>query len=148
MSSDTIIAKLKDNRLDKMYLNRKAFVINQDSLGNFNQIKGRYMDASFDSLGISLIDIEGNGESIYFVTKEEDGSVVGMNRVWCSNMVMDFEANKLKDIHFLVRPDAKFIPPHEWMEPEMVLRGFNWREEERPLKEQFKERTGNDSQKL
>ena len=58
--------------------------------------------------------------------------MVGMNRVWCSNMVMDFEKNKLKNIHFLVKPDAKFIPPHELQEPDMQIRGFKWRDGERP----------------
>jgi lipopolysaccharide export system protein LptA len=134
MSSDTIIAFMAGNRLEKVKMNRKAFVVNKDSLENYNQIKGRNMDASFDSLGLQKIDISGNGESIYFVIKEKDGSTMGMNRVWCSNMVMDFEGNKLKDIHFLVRPDAKFIPPHELEGPESVLRGFIWREMERPEK--------------
>lgn len=137
MSSDTISAFMVGGKLDKISLVRQAFIINVDTLRNYNQIKGRNMDASFDTLGLSKVDISGNGESIYFVLSEEENSVVGMNRVWCSNMIMDFKHNKLRDIHFLVKPDAKFVPPHELAEPEKVLRGFSWRESEKPRKEYF-----------
>ena len=137
MSSDTITALMIGGKLDQISLVREAFIINQDTLLNYNQIKGRNMDATFDSLGLSKVDISGNGESIYFVLSEEESSVVGMNRVWCSNMIMDFSNNRLKEIHFLVKPDAKFIPPHELEEPEKVLRGFSWREEEKPTLSQF-----------
>ncbi len=137
MSSDTISAFMVGGKLDKISLVRQAFVINRDTIYNYNQIKGRNMDAHFDSLGLTTVDISGNGESIYFVLNEEENEVVGMNRVWCSNMIMDFARNKLQEIHFLVEPDAKFIPPHELAEPEKELRGFSWRIEEKPMKSSF-----------
>ena len=33
---------------------------------------------------------------------------------------------------FYVNPEATFIPPHELKEPDTRLKGFNWREDERP----------------
>ena len=137
MSSDTISAFMVGGKLEKITLVRNAFIINVDTLRNYNQIKGRKMDARFDSTGLKKVDISGNGESIYFVLEEGDESVIGMNRVWCSNMIMDFNSNKLTDIHFLVKPDAKFSPPHELKEPEKLLRGFSWRESEKPTKKIF-----------
>ena len=47
ISSDTIQFKLIDDKVDQMNLIRNSFIISQDTLGNFNQIKGRNMKADF-----------------------------------------------------------------------------------------------------
>jgi hypothetical protein len=47
MEADTLTAKLKNNRINTMLLRSRSFVISQDSLQYFNQIKGRSITASF-----------------------------------------------------------------------------------------------------
>lgn len=133
--ADTIWLRLKKQRIHRMYLRRNAFLISTDSLKNFNQVKGRNMLAYFDdSTRIERIDVKGNGESIYFAL-EGDTSVVGMNKVICSDMVVKFKNKKVKTINFQKRPDAVFIPPHEIQEPETRLKGFRWRLAEMPDKQ-------------
>jgi hypothetical protein len=34
-----------------------------------------------------------------------------------------------------VKPDAKFVPPHEITEEDTRLKGFEWRFKERPVRE-------------
>ena len=75
--------------------------------------------------------MKGNGESIYFAL-EGDTSLVGMNKVFCSDMTVRFVGKKVKTITFLKKPDAIFIPPHEILEPEKRLKGFRWRKAEEP----------------
>lgn len=135
MTADTISIQMANGQMDKVFMDRNAFIISEDTVGNFNQVKGRNVVASFDSSFVEQVVIDGNGESIYFALKEEDNSVIGMNRVVCSNMTLDFDNKELKLIHFYMEPDAKFIPPHELMEPEKRLRGFVWRIKEKPSKE-------------
>ncbi|RYF71451.1 MAG: hypothetical protein EOO39_13940, partial [Cytophagaceae bacterium] len=50
MEADTLTAKLKNNRINTMLLRGRSFVISQDSLQYFNQIKGRSITASFKNV--------------------------------------------------------------------------------------------------
>ena len=131
ITADSINVQLANNHIDKMNMRINSFIISQDSLLEFNQIKGKNMTAWFKDDLINKVYVDGNGQSIYFVL-EEDTSLVGMNKVLCSNMIIMFEENKVKDISFLNNPEAKFIPPHEIEEPEKKLKGFRWRIEDRP----------------
>lgn len=48
-----------------------SFVASQDSLRNFNQIKGRKMIAHFSGSLINFVTVNGNGESIYHALQEK-----------------------------------------------------------------------------
>ncbi len=65
---------------------------------------------------------------------DKDSTVIGMNKSLSSSLIIDFENNKVKMIHLYTNPDASFIPPHELKKPDKTLKGFIWREEEKPSK--------------
>jgi len=132
--ADVIDIQLTSGGIDKMNMTGKAFIIFQDSLKNFNQIKGREMVAQFESNKFDKLEVMGNGESIYFALNEEETDVVGMNKILCSEMLINFENNQVNDISFYTSPEAKFIPPHELDEPESRLKDFHWRIVEKPEK--------------
>lgn len=50
MEADSMTAKLKNNRINTMFLKSRAFVISQDTLRNFNQVKGRQITAFFRTI--------------------------------------------------------------------------------------------------
>lgn len=134
LTADSINIEIANNTIDKLHLNVNSFVISTDSLENFNQIKGRKMIAKFNQGQLKKVDVNGNGESIFFALDEDEIAVVGMNKILCSDMVINFKFNKADNASFYVKPDASFIPPHELVESEMTLSGFNWRNEEKPEK--------------
>ncbi|MFD2514512.1 OstA-like protein [Pontibacter locisalis] len=131
--SDTIRIHLRNKTIDKMYMFSNAFISSEDTLKNYNQVKGRDMVAYFKEGDIRKVDVQGNGESLYFAL-EGDSTLTGMNKSISSNMILRFEENKLQTISFLVQPDASFIPPHELKEGDRRLEGFNWLAELRPTK--------------
>lgn len=47
LEADSMTAKMKHNRIDRMFLRSRSFVIARDTLQNFNQIKGRQITAYF-----------------------------------------------------------------------------------------------------
>lgn len=49
LEADSIITKMKRNRIERMYLKTRSFVIARDTLQNFNQIKGRQITALFQT---------------------------------------------------------------------------------------------------
>ncbi len=133
MVADSIYMQMAFNKIDKLFMNVNSFIISQDTLKNHNQVKGRNMVAYFKDNRIQKVDVNGNGQSLYFAT-EGDTTLMGMNKVLCSNMVIKFKENKVYDILFLKKPDAIFIPPHELKDPDKKLKDFAWRYAERPEK--------------
>ncbi len=141
LTADSINVEIANNTIDKLNMNINSFVISQDSIKNFNQIKGRKMVAHFNKGELKNVDVNGNGESIFFALDEGDTYVVGMNKILCSNMVINFKKNTADNASFYVNPDAAFIPPHELSEPQKTLQGFVWRSEEQPVKKKMLENT-------
>ena len=134
MTADSIRMLIKGKSIDKIFMNVNAFVISRDSIFNYNQIKGRKMTAEFRDSKISRVIVEGNGESIYFALSEDDGSAMGMNKIICSNITIRFRNGKVNNFSFYVQPEASFIPPHELKKEDMRLKGFLWKEEDKPVK--------------
>lgn len=142
MTGDTIRVEMKNRNVDKVYLMSNSFVVSQDSLNNFNQIKGKRMTAFFRNKGIHHVDVDGNGESIYYALQEDEADldslhvkivyVSGMNKMICSNMKINFVAGKIDNFSAYVKPDAQFVPPHEIRKEDTRLKGFIWRQKERP----------------
>lgn len=134
LEADTIVAQTVQNKLKTMYLKVKSFVIAQDSLSNFNQIKGRQITAYFDdSTRLNKVYVEGNGESIYFLLNEK-ATNMGMNRVQSSKMTLFFQKNQVKKIKFIGQPDGKLMPPKKIEIDQKQLDGFNWRTKDKPTK--------------
>lgn len=132
MTADSISMLIENNTISRMLLVDNAFVISQDTLMNYNQIKGRVMTADFAGQNISRVIVEGNGESLYYFLDEEDFGLIGMNKIICSNITIRFREGKVNNLSFYTRPEGRFIPPHELKEEEMKLKGFQWRTIDRP----------------
>ncbi len=147
MTADSIRILLKGRSIDKIYLVANSFVISEDTLKNFNQIKGRKMVANFNDETISHVDVQGNGESLYYALQEPDAKAkkdslkapeptytMGMNKIICSNMKINFVAGKINNVSFYIKPEAAFIPPHELKDGDKRLKGFKWRSDDKPEK--------------
>ncbi|NJO00755.1 MAG: hypothetical protein HC880_02855 [Bacteroidia bacterium] len=112
-----------------------SFVITKDTLQQYNQLKGKYMQAYFQDNQIRKLDVRGNAQNIYYVL-EADSVLMGLNRAECSDMDIYFkEQNNLNRVVYLNKVDAVFVPPHEIVEPQTRLKNFKWRSDERPQKE-------------
>ncbi len=132
MTADSISMLIEKNTISRIYLVSKAFVISQDTLLNFNQIKGRRMTAELARGKIDRVYVNGNGESLYFALDEEDQSFMGMNHILCGDITIRFRDGRVNNMSFYTQPDAQFIPPHELEEESTRLKDFNWREFEKP----------------
>jgi lipopolysaccharide export system protein LptA len=145
MTADTIRVELKNQNVDKVYMMSNSFVVAQDSLTNFNQMKGKRMTAYFANKTIHHVDVDGNGESIYYALQEEEKDldslllqivyVSGMNKMICSNMKVNFLDGKIDNFSAYVKPDATFTPPHEIRREDERLKGFKWLSDQRPVRE-------------
>ncbi len=135
LEGDTISMEVTEKEIKTMTLLRSAFLATEDTLKNYNQIKGRTMQAHFRKSKIDRIYVNGNGESIYYVLDDEDPNdiiTMGMNRILCSDMTIRFKDEKLDNISFYIKPEARFIPPHELTADVQKLEGFKWKGDLRP----------------
>jgi lipopolysaccharide export system protein LptA len=134
LEGDTIEVYMKNDKINTMFLRQRSFVIAQDSVSNFNQIKGREIIAFFDEqTSIRRVEVEGNGESIYYAL-DDSNKIIGLNRVECSKMTLNFINRKVKRISFLGNPDSRLIPPVEINSNDMQLEGFDWKILQKPTK--------------
>ena len=134
MTADSIQVLIRNNTIDKRIMNVNSFVVSEDSLDNYNQIKGRDMTAYFRDRQMHHVDVEGNAESVFYALDDENTHLIGVNKSICSNMRINFRNNRADNISFYVKPTADFIPPHELDPSQTRLPGFIWRGEERPEK--------------
>ncbi len=132
IEADTIYLEISANEIKTMHMITNSFMTQEDTISNYNQIKGRNMIADFEFNNIKTIDVDGNGELLYYALEEGDSSVMGLNKLFTSKMRMRFRDKKLINFSAYNNPDAQFIPPHEFTPEVQKLEGFNWRVEERP----------------
>lgn len=130
--ADTINLEISENEIKKMNLRTNSFMISEDTIENYNQIKGRKMEAFFEDNEINYIDVDGNGEILYFGLEEGDSVLMGMNKIFCARMKIHFKNQELIRFKVYQNPEAQFIPPHELTEDIQRLKGFAWRINERP----------------
>jgi lipopolysaccharide export system protein LptA len=133
LSADSMQIRSRRGQISQMRLFSNAFTVSEDTLLNYNQVKGRNMTAFFQDNKLRRIDVLGNAESLYFAL-EGDTATTGVNKAVSASMRLLFADNELKTISFLTNPDATFIPPHELKGPDKQLRGFRWRPTERPAR--------------
>ena len=136
ITADSINISMGQVGLKQMEMRKKSFIVMQDSLGLYNQIKGRDMDIFFEKQKINNVEVSGNGESLYFVAGENK-QLIGMNQIICSNMRLIFINGGLNRIAFYIKPEGVFTPIHKIQESEAQLNGFIWLEDKKPKLEEI-----------
>jgi lipopolysaccharide export system protein LptA len=132
ITGDTIelLSDTKSNKLDSLFIRKNAFINQKDSIG-FNQIKGKNMFGKFEGNKLKSLLSKGNGEVINYA-RDEENKLIAVMKMSCSNIVFELENNAIQRIQFLKTPDGKTYPPSQFPETENKLKGFVWREDEKP----------------
>lgn len=89
------------------------------------------MTAYFKANAMQYIDIEGNGESIYFIQNEAK-ELVGMNYLRSSHIRIDMKGDTLSKISCFVQPKGNFYPTHKIKQERKLFDNFVWRIQEKP----------------
>lgn len=134
ISADSMVFFIANEELDRVYMKDKAFAIMTDTLLNHNQMKGRTMTGYFKEGQIETLDIDGNGESLYFAL-EADTLTQGINRILSANIKLTFQEGAIRKANFGIRPDGQFTPVQKIDEKVSRLEGFQWRIDEKPNRE-------------
>ena len=125
-----LLSDLKTEKLDSIKVLKDAFIIQKDSLG-FNQIKGRDILGKFEDNDLKIADVIGNGEIIHYV-RNENKELIGIDKTTCSSIRFTLDNGEIQSAKFMTLPDGETYPPSKLPENVRKLRGFIWREDERP----------------
>ncbi|WP_452228853.1 MULTISPECIES: OstA-like protein [unclassified Lacinutrix] len=135
MTGDTIQIKSnpKTEKVDSLFVFDNAFIISKDTLGaGYNQITGKILIGLFSEENtLRQVDINKNAESIYFARNEKN-ELVGIDKSKSGSIMMLFSEGEIEELRKIRQVDGKTYPESEFPENVRKLRGFNWREEERP----------------
>ncbi|REG94403.1 OstA-like protein [Algoriphagus antarcticus] len=134
ITADSMVFYIANEELDRVFMKDKVFVITQDTIRNFNQMKGRTMVGYFENGQMDKIDIDGNGESLYFVLQADTISQ-GINKTLSANIKLRFKDGTIQRVTYGIKPDGKFTPFQLINEENSRLEGFSWRFEEKPTME-------------
>jgi lipopolysaccharide export system protein LptA len=133
ITADTIHFYINNNKLDSFDLRSNSFLISNEKGLHYNQVKGKNMKGFLDSSTIKYLRVYGNGQSIYYA-KDDSVNYIGINKVDCSEMEFNFSNKKISKGIFITNPEGIFYPLDEFKPEELRLRGFVWRENEKPQK--------------
>ncbi len=131
-TADTILVFLKDNKVNKVDLLENALIVNTPDNQFYNQIKGKNIYAYFKKREIYKMDVQGNGEVIYYV-RDDYNAYVGVNEVVCGYMLVFFGANQVEKINFYAQPKATVHPMGQVNHSKLKLEGYRWEVKKRPL---------------
>lgn len=131
MTGDSINIVMKGNAIDSVLMTPNAFIIQQDTIKGFNQIKGKVIVAYFNNDELDKIFNDGNAETIYWL-REEDGSLIGINASQSVSMVITVVENQIQRIKYFQKTDEILYPEEKLPEGKDVLKGFLWQDEIRP----------------
>ena len=136
MTADTIYLRLENNTVNLIELKGNAFIVDQDSLGQFNQIKGNSMINYLKDGEIQSTFVQGNAQLTYFV--REGDNYEAINSTKCSEMRFTFASQNMDTARFYGRPQSVMTEfPADGVVSGFNLEGFQWMIDKKPTKKDF-----------
>ena len=123
---------LKNQSIDYVLQRGNAFVISQDSIEGFNQIKGTDITSRFKDGGIHRVNVDGDkAETIYWI-RDDDGGLIGIDVSNSETMVIEMENQNISIIKSFKGISETMYPESDLGESSRYLQGFKWHDEARP----------------
>jgi lipopolysaccharide export system protein LptA len=130
-TADRILIHTHHNRITQADLTNNSFMASKEDSLRYSQIKGRNMIAHFANNELKVVDVNGNGESVYYV-KDDKKAYIGVNKINSSNIKIGVKDRKIDRINFIKDPDAVLTPIKKADPRDLKLKGFKWRGSEQP----------------
>lgn len=136
MTGDTIhlFSNSKSEKLDSLYVFENAFIISKDTLSadGYNQINGITLTGLFnDNNELRQVDINKNAQSIFY-TRNEEQELIGIDKAKSGRITIMFADGDIESYSRFNQIDGSLYPESKYPAKDKRLKGFDWREEERP----------------
>lgn len=136
LSGDFIDIKVKGQAIENLMMHPNAFVIQQDSIKGFNQVKGKEITIYFRDKDIDNMYNKGNAETIYWL-RDDDGSLIGINISQSDEMDIIIRNRQISRIKHYSNIKETLYPEQQLKDNMEFLKGFLWQEEKKPVRKEF-----------
>ena len=136
ITGDTLVVYRKNGSLNRLEVIEEAFIVSYVQPEVYNQIDGNDMTAYFNQNKLHKVNVQGNGQSVYYV-KENDTAYTGVNHMVCSDMLIYVEDNTVSDVRYYDSPKGGFYPVTDFPSDKKKLPNFVWYPNKRPTLEYF-----------
>ena len=124
INGDTIKVVFNDSTVERMEVLDYAFATEEKDSTYYNQLKGRNLYAYFTAGELSLIDVKGATEAIYYLIDDKDGSFVSRYKTMADNMRLAIHERKLVSIVWFPKTQAESFPIPYLTPEDKFLSGF------------------------
>lgn len=136
MTGDSIHiqSNIETEQLDSLKVFDNAFLISKDTVAGangFDQIKGQKLFGLFRNNELYNVDIIKNAEKIYYSYNEKQ-ELVGIDKSKSGRINIKLSDNTIDEMRLLQQVDGSIYPEEDFPKNASKLRGFVWRDEERP----------------
>ncbi|MEC3907448.1 OstA-like protein [Tamlana sp. 2201CG12-4] len=136
MTGDTIhlISNNETEKIDSLLVFENAFIISKDTISDngYNQIYGLRLVGLFnDKNELRQVDITKNAESIFYARNDLQ-ELIGIDKAKSGSISMLFADGEIEEYTRYNQINGNLYPESKYPEKERFLKGFDWREEERP----------------
>ena len=132
MTGIDIDIRLKDQTIDWVLQKGNAFIISQDTIEGYNQIKGTDITSRFRNGNIHRVNVDGDkAETIYWI-RDDDGGLIGIDVSNSETMVIEMENQNISIIKSFKGISETMYPESDLGESSRYLQGFKWHNEARP----------------
>ena len=132
MSGTDIDIKIKESTVEWVLQKGNAFIISQDTIEGFNQIKGKDITSLFKDGDIHHVNVDGDqAETIYWI-RDDDGGFIGIDVSKSETMVIEMEKQNVSIIKSYKGIDETMYPKEDLSESSRYLQGFKWHDDARP----------------
>lgn len=136
LSGDFIDIKVKGQAIENLMMHPNAFVIQQDSIKGFNQVKGKEITIYFRDKDIDNMYNKDNAETIYWL-RDDDGSLIGINISQSDEMDIIIRNRQISRIKHYSNIKETLYPEQQLKDNMEFLKGFLWQEEKKPVRREF-----------
>ena len=136
LTGDSINIKVRERAIENLLMYPNAFVIQQDSIKGFNQVKGKQITVYFKDKDIKNMYNKGNAETVYWL-RDDDGSLIGVNFSQSSEMDIIIKNRQISEIKFYKNIKETLYPEEQLKDNMEYLKGFLWQEDKIPVRDEF-----------
>ncbi len=134
MTGDSIFiqSNVQTEKLDSLRVFYNAFIVDKDTAGGFNQIKGKELIGYFKDNALDVVTINKNVEHLIYV-RNEDQDLIGIDKRTSGRMRIEFEDQEIAVNYNFDDVRGRTFPPEELPVNARTLRGMRWRGDEQLL---------------
>jgi hypothetical protein len=124
LTGDTIHILFNDSTIERMNVLNYGFAMEEIDSTYYNQLKGRTLIAYFKAGEIYKMDVEGNGEAIYYNIDNKTAAPLQLSKLEAPFLTFWINKRKISRIAWNPDPKLNIIPLPDLKPEEKFLQGF------------------------